>query len=213
MPNQYYIGESAAQLAAALAQDIPTLYASLSTPANPTASIGLAAVNGIASTFMRSDAAPALSQGIAPTWTAQHTFNGKVVIGNPGSGQSLTITGPTGGFGIVCNAGASSSDYCAYFQNGAGNTAFLVVHGDGGITIGTGTNLGAGTLSVQNAIQTAGGLGIHGATAPAQVTGFGTPTGAAVVANFSGAAATLVNCSNTIAEILIILKSHGIIGA
>lgn len=43
--------------------------------ANPTASLGLAAVNGAATTAMRSDAAPALSQAIAPTWTAQHIFS------------------------------------------------------------------------------------------------------------------------------------------
>jgi hypothetical protein len=44
------------------------------TPGNPTASVGLAAVNGSASTYMRSDGAPALSQAIAPTWTGQHIF-------------------------------------------------------------------------------------------------------------------------------------------
>jgi hypothetical protein len=42
--------------------------------ADPTASVGLSAVNGSASTFMRSDAAPALSQSIVPTWTGLHTF-------------------------------------------------------------------------------------------------------------------------------------------
>lgn len=42
--------------------------------ANPSASVGLAAVNGVATTAMRSDAAPALSQSITPTWTAAHTF-------------------------------------------------------------------------------------------------------------------------------------------
>jgi hypothetical protein len=42
--------------------------------ANPSASIGLTAVNGSAATFMRSDAAPALSQSIAPTWTGNHTW-------------------------------------------------------------------------------------------------------------------------------------------
>jgi len=41
--------------------------------ANPTASIGLSAVNGSAVTAMRSDAAPALSQAIVPTWTGVHT--------------------------------------------------------------------------------------------------------------------------------------------
>ncbi len=42
--------------------------------ANPTASVGLAAVNGAATTAMRSDGAPALSQAIIPTWTGIHTF-------------------------------------------------------------------------------------------------------------------------------------------
>jgi len=44
------------------------------TSANPTATIGLTAVNGSAGTFLRSDGAPALSQAIAPTWSAQHIF-------------------------------------------------------------------------------------------------------------------------------------------
>jgi len=43
------------------------------TPANPSASVGLSAVNGSATTYMRSDAAPALSQSIAPDWTGFHS--------------------------------------------------------------------------------------------------------------------------------------------
>lgn len=49
---------------------------SASSGANPSASVGLSAVNGVASTFMRSDGAPALSQSIAPTWTGAHSFQG-----------------------------------------------------------------------------------------------------------------------------------------
>jgi hypothetical protein len=45
------------------------------TAANPTATIGLSAVDGSASTFLRSDGAPALSQAIAPTWTAPHIYS------------------------------------------------------------------------------------------------------------------------------------------
>jgi hypothetical protein len=51
-----------------VAADVPDL------SANPTASVGLSAVNGSATTYMRSDAAPALSQSIAPTWTGLHTW-------------------------------------------------------------------------------------------------------------------------------------------
>lgn len=42
--------------------------------ANPTGTVGLTAVNGSATTYMRSDGAPALSQAITPTWTGAHTF-------------------------------------------------------------------------------------------------------------------------------------------
>lgn len=42
--------------------------------ANPTASLGLTAINGSSANFMRADSAPALSQAIAPTWTGVHTY-------------------------------------------------------------------------------------------------------------------------------------------
>jgi hypothetical protein len=53
---------------AILTTDLPAL------GANPTGTIGLAAVNGVATTYIRSDGAPALSQAIAPTWTATHRW-------------------------------------------------------------------------------------------------------------------------------------------
>lgn len=46
--------------------------------ANPSAQVGLSAVNGTATTFMTSDSAPPLNQGISPIWTGPHTFNGAV---------------------------------------------------------------------------------------------------------------------------------------
>ncbi len=52
------------------------------TGANPTASVGLAAVNGALSTFLRSDGAPALDQSIAPTWTGVHAFNNVTIFNN-----------------------------------------------------------------------------------------------------------------------------------
>lgn len=64
--------------------------------ANPTGTIGLSAVNGTATTFLRSDGAPALSQSIAPTWTGNHTFSGNVI--DAGGATSFEIpngTGPT----------------------------------------------------------------------------------------------------------------------
>lgn len=55
--------------------------------ANPSATIGLTAINGTASTAMRSDAAPALSQAISPTMTGTWNFTPST------AGNSTTFTG------------------------------------------------------------------------------------------------------------------------
>jgi len=74
---------------------------SASSFANPTASVGLAAVNGVATTGMRSDAAPVLSQSIIPTWTGAHSWTGSVpqiTLGvNSGNGGQINISGSTSG--------------------------------------------------------------------------------------------------------------------
>jgi hypothetical protein len=54
------------------ASDLPGAFSGF---ANPTGTVGLTAVNGAATTAMRSDAAPPLSQSIVPTWTGVHTFS------------------------------------------------------------------------------------------------------------------------------------------
>jgi hypothetical protein len=56
---------------------------------NPTAVAGLAAINGTATTAMRSDGAPALDQTIVPTWSGAHTFTLNV------TGAAFTTTGAT----------------------------------------------------------------------------------------------------------------------
>jgi len=78
------------------------------TPANPSALVGLTAINGVATTYMRSDASPALSQSIAPTWTGVHTFNAANTLfaGNinvKGAVSSADNTSPAG----VTNTGVS----------------------------------------------------------------------------------------------------------
>lgn len=78
---------------------------SYATGANPTASVGLTAVNGSATTFMRSDAAPALDQAITPTWTGLHTFSAGVNI----TGGSLATDSEPTAYGIINGlAGACS---------------------------------------------------------------------------------------------------------
>lgn len=84
--------------------------AQLPAGANPTASVGLTAVNGAATTFMRSDGAPALDQGIAPTWTAAHRFNQAVGIGASNSsstGSMLVVAGAQFNSLLVRSTGSS----------------------------------------------------------------------------------------------------------
>jgi endosialidase-like protein len=64
--------------------------------ANPTALVGLSPVNGVATTLLRSDGAPALDQSIVPTWTGTHTFSNATYSalftgGNVGIGQSTPV--------------------------------------------------------------------------------------------------------------------------
>lgn len=70
---------------ALVSADIPNL------GANPTASVGLTAVNGSATTYLRSDGAPPLSQAIVPTWTGVHTFSATAVFNNGFTVNSTNI--------------------------------------------------------------------------------------------------------------------------
>lgn len=67
-------------------------------------------------------------------------------------------------------------------------------------------------MQFQEGVTSSGQFGANGAAPPAQITGFGAPTGTAVVNNFPGATATLLQTSQTVAEILAILKGAGVIG-
>jgi hypothetical protein len=74
-------------------QDIADLSAGLSF-ANPSGTVGLTVVNGVATTAPRSDSAPALSQSITPTWTGAHTFSAAVALNGATtvSGTSINST-------------------------------------------------------------------------------------------------------------------------
>lgn len=70
---------------------------------NPTSLVGLSAINGVSTSVMRADAAPALNQAIAPTWTGIHTFSngtysalfmgGNVGIGTSSPSAPLHVAG------------------------------------------------------------------------------------------------------------------------
>lgn len=131
-------------------------------PANPTASIGLTTVNGSASTFMRSDAAPALSQSIAPTWTGNHTFS-------PASGISILVNGAASSYGLdiiassssghslglAVSAGTTSADVAMTVSNQAASVGYMQIFGDGGMTLGSAADEGLGSLNVNSLFKNA----------------------------------------------------------
>ena len=109
--------------------------------ADPTASVGLTAVNGTATTAMRSDAAPPIDQGIIPTWTGQHTFSAESVHNGGidlGTGVSLgayfagridsNVPNSGTNIGVVVRPTTAFSDDTKIFdvQDSTGKSAFHV---------------------------------------------------------------------------------------
>ena len=133
--------------------------------ANPTASVGLSAVNGTALTFMTSDSAPALSQAITPTWTGAHVFTpssavtaitidaavnalGLFIQGGTNTSNTYLLSllsGQGSGFssGLIIQAGTSSADEAIAVVNAAGTASLFRIFGDGHGILGPSTTVGA----------------------------------------------------------------------
>ena len=117
--------------------------------ANPTGTIGLTAVNGSATTYMRSDAAPALGVGIVPTWTGIHTFsaqdvhNAGVSLGQSGV-LTAAVTDAPGAIGLAYTPGAMTATIDRsfhVFKDPSGNT-LLTMKGDSSFEFGGGGTTG-----------------------------------------------------------------------
>lgn len=161
------------------------------TGANPGASVGLSTVNGSATTFLRSDGAPALSQAIAPTWTALHTFNAptgnfaqiiNAAVNEPGvqinggintSNQYLleVLSQAAAGFssGILIEAGTNSSDSAFVIKNAIASAVFMNIIGDGSGYLGPSatvnlawTNAGAFTIAAPSSAAAAFTMNANG---------------------------------------------------
>lgn len=158
---------------------------STSVGANPSASVGLAAVNGVATTFLRSDAAPALSQAITPTWTGTHTFSdtatSQIVVSHSGGAlnakNTLLRSNAGGNFRIASATDAAPSTQVntainfertgiAFtsigFGNSTDNPAF-VFNGTGAMSIsGTVTFFKVATTGLDGAILVSSAVPIIG---------------------------------------------------
>ncbi len=172
--------------------------------ANPSGTIGLSAANGSATTFMRSDGAPALSQAITPTWTGSHTFtNAGAAIVVQGNASYIAIKNGTPSsvmFLTTVNGWTNNSDYIDA-AIAAGNALYFYAEGST-----------TASLKLTANAAFSGAIGVNGASPSSQSTGWGTPTGASVENNFNGSSATLAECTAAVAEIITVLQAIGFLG-
>lgn len=162
--------------------------------ANPTGTVGLTAVNGSATTFLRSDGAPALGTTISPTMTGNWTFT-------PASGVALTSNGVSGTFadqvngnsasgnsrGLLIKSGTTSADYALYVENQSAGSTFLQLFGDGGMLLSTATggDKGLGTLN-------ATGLFVNGAAVSTSAPSSANPSALVQLTAVNGSASTFM---------------------
>lgn len=120
--------------------------------ADPTASVGLTAVNGSASTAMRSDAAPALDVTISPTWSGNHTFDNDMVVhglavglganaisSNVAFGASALAANTTGSENVAIGGSALQANTTGGSNFGLGyHTLFHNTTGSNNVGVGAG---------------------------------------------------------------------------
>jgi hypothetical protein len=97
--------------------------------ANPTAAVGLSAVNGVATTYLRSDGSPALSQSIVPTWTGRHVFS---AVASSGLDYPVEIASTVPGLMINDTNAGTNAGRSAFLNNGSQFT--LLNYDDAGTT-------------------------------------------------------------------------------
>ncbi len=99
-----------------------TLSVTLPTAATPTASVGTAAVAGSATTFMRSDGAPAVNLAMVPTWTGAHVFGGGITAsaGTVALAAAASVTVPTLAAGTNTTGAASTAMVHSAISAGSG---------------------------------------------------------------------------------------------
>ena len=135
-----------------------------------------------------------------------------------GTFTSVNLNALGGGIHLTGVTGSSGSDVTKHIELYAGaGYGFGVTGGFLNYVAGAGAVHAYYIGTTQVATISATGIAIGAAGAAkvlgAQITGWGTPTGPSRVANFPGASATLVQCSNAIAQIIADLKTHGMLGA
>lgn len=156
------------------------------TGANPTALVGLTAINGAASTSLRSDGAPALSQAIAPTWTNLHIFGLAGTSGTNAASIEAVSSCPI--FAMENTGGATDTKWWSIDACTSTNLNFRVLN-DAGVgsnwlsvtrTAGAASSITIGNGSSNPTYTFAGTGTVTVGSASAFVAGRISPTGSAI---------------------------------
>lgn len=200
------------------ASDLPGSFAGF---ANPSAKVGPTAVNGSAATAMSSDSAPAIDLTATYPWTGTHTYSNAITVNGGGSSfkGGVSITVPSAGTALTVTGinNARTADFTdgtetLSLQSDSSHNMLAGVVGAHALELFTNNSIRV-IIASGGAVTVNGNLSCNGVTPPAQITGWGTATGATVVANFPGATATLAQCSGVIAKLITDLKAFGLYGA
>jgi hypothetical protein len=168
---------------------------------------------GGTATLLRADAT--FAAGV----TGSFTVSGTGILGSTGTG-----TVASGVTGVFLNGGNSAEQLWVNSTAGANQKIWDVYVGNNTINyrcVNDLNSVGTNWMTVTRSAALATGVvfstpvGVSGNTAPAQVTGWGTPTNNSVIANFSGSvgAETLTQVAAVVAQIIKDLKAFGLYGA
>lgn len=135
--------------------------------------------------------------GVGLNHTQSAILEGNIIGGNTlydvsaETVQTIGVSAGAAAEGVICRNNFTSVP--------GGGTNYSIITGPGVIQNElNGTPVTSGNWVMQNPALTN--------------TGFGTPTGGAIIANFPGATATLLQTSETLSQVLAILKENGVIG-
>ena len=137
-------------------------------------------------------------------------------FGPPASGYAGIFAGlSTAGnsFGIHIFAGTNASDNAINCTNAAATQTLLLARGDGSFLLGASGGVSTLIGSATGSVQATGAFAINNKTPVAPTGSWGTATGNGVISAFPGASATLGQCSQVLAELIIILQNFGLLGA
>jgi len=131
------------------------------------------------------------------------------------AGQRIYFNNAAGASGNLNANWRTTSFNGDYISYSTGNSAInIVAGGSPSLQVSASNVVAAVTFNATTTLKHTGTLfGVYNTAVTGQATGWGTPTGNSVVANFPGATATLLQTSQALAQVILQMKTFGFFGA